>query len=161
LRHRPHQKHAHSDRNVTPSHIDKRREQFGEIATEISKRLSAVRSKGNRSTEQIVRFRLVRAGIAGWTLHDRRVRGTPDFLFHERRIALFVDGCFWHGCIHCRKVHHRKNSVYWRSKIKGNVDRDRLVTKYLRSIGYTVIRIWEHELRTRAYFTRIEEVLKR
>ena len=73
----------------------------------------------------------------------RRVR--PDFVFRERRVALFVDGCFWHACpIHATKP--RGNVAFWREKFERNQARDRLVTRALKAKGWKVIRIWEHEL---------------
>jgi len=70
----------------------------------------------------------------------------PDFVFHARRIAVFVDGCFWHGCPqHATRPKH--NASFWRKKLAANRDRDRLVTRTLRARGWRVLRIWEHELR--------------
>jgi len=133
---------------------------FENVTPEVSRRLSAVRNRGNRSTEQVVRFRLVRAGLKGWTLHDKTVPGTPDFLFGKYRIAIFVDGCFWHGCAHCRAVNHKKNVGYWTTKIAGNRQRDQRTTSLLRSRGYIVIRIWEHGVRSNFWMKRLEKIVK-
>lgn len=68
----------------------------------------------------------------------------PDIVFTARRIAVFVDGCFWHGC----PLHHTKpiaNAQYWEDKVSSNRDRDRRTTSTLEADGWTVIRIWEHE----------------
>jgi DNA mismatch endonuclease (patch repair protein) len=72
-----------------------------------------------------------------------RVR--PDFVFRTQRLAVFVDGCFWHGCPR-HATWPRQNAKFWREKILRNRTRDRLVTRTLRAHGWTVLRLWEHEL---------------
>jgi len=68
-----------------------------------------------------------------------------DFVFPKLRLAVFVDGCFWHGCpLHETKP--RNNAAFWRKKFAANKARDRLVTRTLRRAGWRVLRIWEHEL---------------
>ena len=67
-------------------------------------------------------------------------------MFPKRRLAVFVDGCFWHGCPqHATKP--RNNAVFWRKKFAANTRRDRLVNRALRQSDWRVLRIWEHELR--------------
>lgn len=91
-----------------------------------------------------VMYELREHEIIGWR---RRVclRGKPDFVFAKQKIAVFVDGCFWHGCSkHCRMP--KGNRKYWQTKIAGNRARDRLVARTLRRAGWWVLRIWEHEL---------------
>jgi DNA mismatch endonuclease, patch repair protein len=106
--------------------------------------MGRIRSTGNKETEikliQIMR----RAEIIGWR---RRVLlpGRPDFVFRKQRVALFVDGCFWHGCpIHGRQP--KSNVDYWARKLERNRNRDREVSIKLKMLGWTVIRIWHHEL---------------
>jgi len=108
--------------------------------------MSAIRSKGNRTTEKAVRYRLVRAGISGWTLHSPDLAGKPDFVFREQRLAVFVDGCYWHGCPRCYRP-PESNAGYWSEKYKRNKRRDRRVSAMLRRNGWTVLRIWEHEVK--------------
>jgi len=106
--------------------------------------MSRIRWRGNRDTEQ----RLVRlfreAGIKGWRRH-LPLPGCPDFAFPKLRIAVFVDGCFWHGCPkHFSPPVNRAG--FWAAKIGGNRKRDRRVTCELRARGWLVVRIWEHDL---------------
>ncbi|MFO1512293.1 MAG: DNA mismatch repair protein Vsr [Verrucomicrobiota bacterium] len=69
----------------------------------------------------------------------------PDFVFPQVRLALFVDGCFWHGCPkHATKP--KNNRAFWRKKLAGNKARDALVTRTLRRAGWRLLRVWEHEL---------------
>jgi DNA mismatch endonuclease (patch repair protein) len=106
--------------------------------------MAAVRSNGNRSTELRL-ARILRAkGITGWRRH-RRFPGRPDFVFPMERVAVFVDGCLWHGCpLHCRMP--KSNTAYWSRKIVRNRLRDREVEALLRKSGWNVCRIWEHAL---------------
>jgi DNA mismatch endonuclease, patch repair protein len=72
--------------------------------------------------------------------------GKPDFVFANSKLAVFVDGCFWHGC----RKHLRMptgNRVYWLRKIERNQKRDRATVRALQDSGWCVLRIWEHELR--------------
>ena len=72
-------------------------------------------------------------------------RVKPDFVFLKSRTAIFVDGCFWHGCPkHATKP--ANNRTFWRRKLAGNKKRDALVTRTLRRAGWRVFRVWEHEL---------------
>jgi DNA mismatch endonuclease (patch repair protein) len=82
--------------------------------------------------------------ITGWR-RNRAVFGKPDFVFQKPKLAIFVDGCFWHGCPkHATKP--KNNSVFWRRKLSANKARDRIVTRTLRRSGWQVLRVWEHEL---------------
>ena len=69
----------------------------------------------------------------------------PDFVFPRQRLAVFVDGCFWHGCPKHANF-PANNRAFWRKKLTGNKVRDRLVARTLRRRGWRVLRIWEHEL---------------
>lgn len=154
--------------------------------------MSRIRERGNKATELALARLLRTHGITGWRRQVRlqvtgdkwRVtgkarslvasRGTrhpsltvrPDFVFPKSRTAVFVDGCFWHGCPkHCNPMKWLKKSsmsanhppspkgrlrrtgrVFWRKKLAGNKRRDALVTRTLRRAGWRVLRIWEHEL---------------
>jgi len=109
--------------------------------------MGRIRSRGTKSTERRFRSLLVRAGIRGWKLgHDAGLPGRPDVVFPRRKLAVFVDGCFWHGCRRCRSL-PVANAAFWRAKILGNQARDRRATRELQKLGWEVSRIWEHELR--------------
>lgn len=106
--------------------------------------MAAIRSKGNKDTELKLASILRAHGIKGWRRH-RPLPGKPDFIFPKQRLAVFVDGCFWHGCPkHGRKP--ESNQHYWRAKLLGNKCRDGRVSRLLRDCGWKVLRIWEHEL---------------
>lgn len=76
---------------------------------------------------------------------DHQLTVTPDFVFLKQRVAVFVDGCFWHACPkHATKP--KNNAAFWRKKLAGNRRRDALVTRTLRRAGWRVVRVWEHQL---------------
>lgn len=107
--------------------------------------MAQVKSRGNRSTEWRLRAGLMRAGIRGWNLNPPGIPGNPDFVFLDRRVALFVDGCYWHGCPKCYR-RPSSNVAYWDAKVARNRARDLKNTARLRRQGWRVLRIWEHEL---------------
>jgi DNA mismatch endonuclease Vsr len=108
--------------------------------------MSAIRSDGNRSTEVRFRLALVRGRVKGWRIHARGLIGKPDIFFPAERIAVFLDGCYWHGCGLCRHS-VRVNAAYWSAKIQRNQERDRANNQRLHEDGVQVIRLWEHEIR--------------
>ncbi len=122
--------------------------------------MAAIRSRGNQATELKFAAILRAAGITGWRRHQP-LPGRPDFAFPRERVAVFVDGCFWHGCRrHCRMPKSR--GAYWIPKIDRNKARDRTVCRLLRKQGWRVLRIWEHSLRApNRVLTRIEESLQK
>jgi DNA mismatch endonuclease (patch repair protein) len=124
-----------------------------------SRIMSRNRSTANRATEKRLRALMVQSGICGWRVGTRSpVFGHPDFIFPQQRLAIFVDGCFWHGCRRCRTI-PATNLAFWASKIAKNRKRDREVGRRLRKDGWKVLRIWEHELRTNQ--ARILEGIRR
>lgn len=104
--------------------------------------MSRIRAKGNLSTELKMVELLRRNGIHGWRRHQKIV-GNPDFIFRDKKIAIFIDGCFWHGCPKCF-IKPKSNVEYWLPKIDRNKKRDREVNAELRRQGWTVLRFWEH-----------------
>ncbi|WP_090372442.1 very short patch repair endonuclease [Nitrosospira sp. Nl5] len=107
--------------------------------------MSNIRSKGNRSTEMAMVRLLKKHKITGWR-RNSLLPGKPDFIFPKHRLALFVDGCFWHGCKTCGHV-PKQNSDYWHTKFQMNIRRDRKVSRLLRAKGWTVLRVWEHSFK--------------
>lgn len=107
--------------------------------------MSLIRSKRNKNTELMLMSILRASGIKGWR-RQQSLPGRPDFVFRRERVAVFVDGCFWHGCRwHCRMPKSR--GEYWMPKIARNKRRDLEVGNELRRSGWRVCRIWEHSLK--------------
>ncbi len=107
--------------------------------------MSRIRSRGNSSTEKTLIAAMRKAGISGWR-RKSDLRGKPDFVFTRFQTAVFVDGCYWHGCRKCC-LGSNSNNEYWGPKIHGNAKRDRRNTRELRAAGWKVVRIWEHDLK--------------
>ena len=107
--------------------------------------MSKIWGKGNEKTE-IRLARLMRAGgIKGWRRH-LPIPGKPDFAFRKKKLAIFVDGCFWHGCPKCFRL-PKQNRAFWKVKIEGNRKRDRSVNARLRRLVWKVVRIRECQLK--------------
>ncbi len=121
--------------------------------------MRAVKSKGNKSTELklIEIFKL--NNLKGWR-RNYPLFGKPDFVFPKLKVAVFADGCFWHGH-NCRNTKPSSNAEYWNKKIERNKKRDKLVTKTLREKGWTVVRIWECEINGNKYKRKINKIIKR
>ena len=111
---------------------------------ERSKLMGRIGSKGNPSTELRLIKIMRRFRITGWR-RGSKLPGKPDFVFPVARVAVFVDGDFWHGHPLKRRI-PKTNSVYWRKKIDGNVARDAKVKQILEEMGWTVFRVWESML---------------
>jgi len=109
-----------------------------------SRIMRAIRSKGNMSTEVRFASLLREAHLTGWRRHQH-LPGCPDFVFRPQRLAIFIDGCFWHACPQCSQP-PRENTGYWGPKLARNKQRDAEVNAELRARRWRVIRIWEHQL---------------
>ena len=107
--------------------------------------MGRIRGRGNESTEKLLARLLRAANLAGWRRHAA-VPGRPDFVFRREKVAIFVDGCFWHGCPKHFQA-PKARAEFWRTKIDGNKLRDLRVSRLLRQRGWFVIRIWEHALK--------------
>ncbi|MDE3067388.1 MAG: DNA mismatch endonuclease Vsr [Verrucomicrobiota bacterium] len=109
-----------------------------------SKLMAKIRSSGNKSTELRFVELLRKWRLSGWR-RNQRLAGQPDFAFRQSKVAIFIDGCFWHGCKrHCRLP--AANHSYWVKKIARNKSRDKAVSCALRQLGWRTLRIWQHEL---------------
>ena len=107
--------------------------------------MRAVKSNGNKSTElRLIQF-FRENHIVGWR-RNYKVKGHPDFVFLDKRIAIFVDGCFWHGH-DCRNTRPSADAEYWSTKRQRNIERDKKTTELFEKRGWTVIRIWECEFK--------------
>jgi len=106
--------------------------------------MSSIRSKGNATTELALAHLLRKNGLHGWRRHYP-ILGRPDFVFPRERVAVFVDGCFWHACPRCY-LPPARNTAFWANKASSNRARDRRVSRKLRGLGWSVLRVWEHEL---------------
>ncbi len=102
--------------------------------------------RANTKPELIVRQRLRAAGLTGYRL-QWKVPGKPDIAFPGRKIAIFVNGCFWHRCPHCNPSMPKRNVEFWQKKFTRNVERDQAAVDELKRMGWTPITIWECQLK--------------
>ena len=123
--------------------------------------MARVKSKGNRSTELVVARALRHSEILGWRRHVRNLPSKPDFYFPAARVALFVHGCFWHGCPKCYRAPKGPNAEFWRAKVAENMRRDARVARQLRHWGIGVVTVWEHELSRPLWLNRLQRRLAR
>jgi DNA mismatch endonuclease (patch repair protein) len=110
-----------------------------------SRIMARIRSTGNRSTELRFAILLRESGIRGWR-RGSKLPGRPDFVFRKQRLAVFIDGDFWHGNPNGFRI-PKSNRGYWEPKIEGNRRRDRVVNRMLRARGWMVVRFWQSSLR--------------
>ena len=129
--------------------------------------MARIKGRGNKDTELALMKLLRRHHITGWRRHveirgravlprgpefravqQRRpaFRVRPDFVFPKLKLAVFVDGCFWHACPK-HATQPKGNAAFWKKKLAANKARDRRVNQTLRKAGWRVVRVWEHELR--------------
>jgi DNA mismatch endonuclease (patch repair protein) len=122
--------------------------------------MAHVRSKDTK-LEMSIRKNLWQANLRGYRLHFR-IEGKPDLVFVKEKVAIFIDGCFWHACPICYKE-PETHKEYWESKMKRNIERDLAVNKSLSGSGWSVVRVWEHEIKEsqKAVIERIKDELKR
>lgn len=108
-----------------------------------SKIMSSIRGK-NTKPEVTIRKMVWMRGKR-YRIHDRSVFGNPDISNRSKNLAVFIDGCFWHGCKRCYKE-PKTNTEFWRSKISRNQKRRKVVRSMLKKDGITMLQFWEHEI---------------
>jgi len=118
--------------------------------------MSRVRSKGNKTTEVKLIKVLNEYELHGWR-RNYPVKGHPDFVFLKEKVAIFVDGCFWHGH-NCRNTHPKNNREYWEKKLERNIQHDKYISELFEKRGWTVLRIWECELKRKNQANTISRI---
>lgn len=126
--------------------------------TKRSEVMSRIRGRENKDTELALAKLFRRHCITGWR-RNQQVFGKPDFVFPKLYLAVFVDGCFWHSCPK-HATQPASNRAFWKKKLTRNKARDQLVNRTLRQHGWTILRIWQHEL-ARKYETRLLQRIRR
>lgn len=109
-----------------------------------SELMQRIKPRDNKSTERRFRSALMRAGAGGWTIQPD-IPEHPDLAFMSERVAVFLDGCFWHGCDDHYKP-PKTRADYWARKVKANKERDARTLRALVADGWKVFRVWEHDL---------------
>lgn len=125
-----------------------------DVMTPTQRRLAMASNRGRTGPERALASALWRRGVRYYThkgyesVTGKKLPGVPDLIMPRKRIAIFVDGCFWHGCPQCGK-HEGLRGEFWVGKIEANVRRDERVTAELRELGWTVLRVPEHDVRNK------------
>lgn len=101
--------------------------------------------KGRNTRPEIVVRKLLWAKGIRYRIHDKKVTGTPDISNKSKKIAIFIDGCFWHGCNNCYKE-PRTNVAYWHTKIINNKKRRKEIIKKLSKDNWKILEFWEHRV---------------
>ena len=121
--------------------------------------MQANKSK-NTKPELLVRRALREAGLPGYRLHWKACPGKPDICYPGRKVAIFVNGCFWHRCPRCNPSVPKRNVEFWEAKFQRNVERDRRALAELEAMGWTSVVIWECELKRDRIDARMAEVAR-
>ena len=108
--------------------------------------MQANKSK-NTKPELLVRHALREAGLPGYRLHWKKCPGRPDICYPGRKVAIFVNGCFWHRCPHCNLPTPKSNVAFWEAKFARNQARDARNSQQLVDEGWTVVVVWECALK--------------
>lgn len=116
----------------------------------------------NTSPELLLRNYLWGSGIKGYRLHRKDFPGSPDIAFVSRKVAIFVNGCFWHRCPSCNLPLPKSNREFWRKKFISNISRDKRKRHELTELGWQVLTIWECQIKNdiEACIVRIQKVLE-
>jgi DNA mismatch endonuclease, patch repair protein len=123
-----------------PGNAQRERTTFGGLSR--SQLMSRVRSTGNKTTEQRLALLLRHFALHGWR-RQQALPGHPDFVWRGAKVAVFVDGCFWHGHNCGKNITPQTNAKAWQEKLQRNRQRDRRITRVLSRDGWRVVRIWE------------------
>ena len=112
----------------------------------VSKVMSANKAK-NTKPELSLREILWKNGLKGYRLNYRKIPGKPDIVYVSKKVAIFVNGCFWHRCPYCNYKLPLTNTVFWKNKFERNVLRDKEKIELLEKQGWKVLVIWECEIK--------------
>ena len=126
-----------------------------------SKVMSANKAKDTKP-EVFLRKALWQEGIRGYRLHPKDLPGRPDIAFGKNKVAVFINGCFWHRCPTCNLPTPRSNTAFWENKFNANINRDIKKVNALKEKGWTPITIWECQIKARLSdsVSQIDQALK-
>lgn len=111
-----------------------------------SRTMSAIKAK-NTKPEVSLRKALWAAGVRGYRLHWNKASGKPDIAFPGRKLAIFVNGCYWHRCPHCKPAMPKSHTDFWEVKFSRNTERDARKVAELKAYGWQVLTIWECQIK--------------
>jgi len=112
-----------------------------------SRVMSAIKAT-NTKPELMLRKELWANGARGYRIHWKKVPGRPDIAFPKKKLAIFVNGCFWHKCPSCKPALPKSNTGFWNEKFEKNVRRDKQKIEQLEDMEWKVITVWECQIKT-------------
>ena len=115
--------------------------------SEVTSRVMSANKGKNTKPELMLREALIKIGIPDFVIHIKDVPGRPDIAYPEKKLAIFVHGCFWHRCPICNPKLPKSNTKYWKTKFEKNKERDAKKIKALMDAGWKTLVIWEHEIK--------------
>ena len=116
-------------------------------SSEAARRTMAANRSRDTKPELLLRSLLRAGGYPGYRLHWKKAPGRPDIAYPGRKVAIFVNGCYWHRCPSCRPPAPKANAEFWEAKFVANETRDARQHQVLEQSGWTVLIVWECELR--------------
>lgn len=111
-----------------------------------SKVMSGNKGKDTKP-ELLFRKALWAEGVKGYRLHWKKVSGRPDIAFPQKKVAIFINGCFWHRCPNCKLPMPQSNTFFWKEKFDKNIERDKRKIKLLEEAAWNIVIVWECELK--------------
>jgi DNA mismatch endonuclease (patch repair protein) len=132
--------------NATPTYIRDGRAPIPE--KEGTSRVMRANKANNTKPELLLRKALRDADLLGYRLHPSQLPGRPDIVFGKHKLAILINGCFWHRCPTCDLPLPRSNTEFWLNKFNANIARDKRKVKALRKIGWRTITLWECKIKT-------------
>ncbi len=126
----------------------------------VSRVMSSNKAK-NTKPELLLRKLLWSKGFRGYRIHPGSIPGKPDICFISKKIAFFVNGCFWHRCPHCNYSLPKHNQLFWQNKFNKNIRRDKEKAKQLKKLKWKVITVWECQLSKNNFENTLISILKK
>lgn len=124
----------------------------------VTTKVMKANKRNNTKPELLVRKKLRKAGLTGYRLHWK-VPGSPDIAWPGKKVAIFINGCFWHRCPHCKPSMPKSNVEYWSIKFELNQERDERKIRELEQAGWKVHVIWECQLKKKTIDQTFEGLL--
>ena len=142
--------------------MTERQERNPEPSSEVTTRVMKANKGKDTGPELVLRKGLREAGYGGYRLNWKKAAGRPDIAYPGRKVAIFVNGCFWHRCPHCNLPLPKSHTGFWQQKFERNVERDARKKDELERDGWIVITVWECEIKKdmQSTVSRIVEIIK-
>lgn len=118
-----------------------------EPSSEITSRVMSANKGKNTKPEIVLRKALWATGLKGYRLHRKDLPGRPDIAFVKNKLAIFINGCYWHRCPKCKLSLPKTHTAFWKDKFKRNVKRDVAKRKLLKTNGWKVLTLWECDVK--------------